>query len=215
MALGPHIHDPSGHRYGKGDMSFVGKALNAGLQAGFKKKRAEIEKRRKEAEKKASAEEEKAPTPEENKGGGGPIQITQGGSLPFRPSDKPVAPTIRGPKGRMQRNPELDKKKQEATDFNAALRDQAIVQNHSSAQFGRHMLPVSGEPVRATGYGPTNSRTGGINKVRMGQIHAEALRKEKARQRNRAAQKPQPNPASEPQKPSPESVPNNPTIPPA
>jgi hypothetical protein len=197
MVNGPHIHDPSGHRYGKGDLPIattIGTIKNAVI-AGRDKKRKELQKKQQEAGK-TKAEEEQ---PREEKTTEEPakkktVQLTVGDNIPTRPSGPRPAPTVRGAGGKFEPNEEYGKRKQADTDFNAGLEDQRIIQNHSAAQFDTHRVDIAGDqkinvpgkPMRATGYGPTNPRTGTTNKVQMGTIQKTAQKIDEIRTRNAA-----------------------------
>jgi len=201
MVIGPHIHDPSGHRYGKGNLDFAS-ALKAGLKAGVKNKQRQIEKNQKETKHAEDKPEQKAP--EETKRE--PVQITVGGDLPRRRAGDMPSPVRKGEGGKFEKNPAYGERKQADTDFNAGISDQKIIQNHSAAQFDEHRfdiageqkVKVSGKPMRATGYGPTNPRTGGTNKEQMGKIQKTAQRIEEARARNAALRTPHETPATKP-----------------
>ena len=174
MANGPHIHDPSGHRYGKGDLPIadtIGKIKSAVI-AGRDKKRKDIEKKNKDANKpQEKTPSEEAPKEPEAKPTG---MFIAGPTLAKRPGAMPNA-TTRGAGGRMQSNPEYQPWKQANTDFKAHQTEQLIIQNHSNHQFQDYTTPKTpGKPMRATGYGPTNPRTGTINKARMGTIQKAA-----------------------------------------
>jgi hypothetical protein len=207
MVNGPHIHDPSGHRYGAGAFNFA-KAIQNGLKSGraaqLKKQQDAQKKSQKEQAPPESAPKEDQPKkePAEKKA----VQITFGDNIPWRPSGPRPAPTVRGAGGRRESNEEYGKRKQAETDFNAGLEDQRIIQNHSAAQFDTHRFDIAGDqkikvpgkPMRATGYGPTNPRTGTTNKAQMGKIQETAQKIDEIRTRNAAIRTTQDTTATQP-----------------
>jgi hypothetical protein len=193
MPIGPHIHDPSGHRYGKGELPLarIAGAAQKAFASSRKNKRDELEKQRKDAEK--NKKKDKAPkedAPKEKTESGTKVQLTVDDKIPVRPSGPRPAPVRVGTSGKFEPEPAYGERKQAETDFNAGLREQLILQNHSSSQFGEHMITVPGKPMRATGYGPTNKKTGTTNKAQMGKIQETAQRIQEIKTRNAAVQKP-------------------------
>jgi len=190
-------HDVSGHRYGKGELP-IGSLANAARKAflaGRDKKRKELEKNKPKDDNKTTDKEPEPP--KSNK------VFIAGNTIGKRPVELP-SPTIVGEGGRVASNEDYWKAKQRNTDAAAHYQEQLTIQNHSNHQFQNYAVPhLPGKPMRATGYGPTNPKTGGFNKVKMGKLQKEANNIEALRAHNRELQsrRPQP-PAAESTPPS-------------
>lgn len=190
-------HDLSGHRYGAGELP-VSRIVNAATKAflsGRDAKRKELEKKSRDTGKpKAEEEKPKEEQPKEEPAEKKTVQLTVGDNIPKRPSGPRPAATVRGAGGKFEPNAPYGERKQAETDFNAGLEEQRIIQNHSAAQFDTHRVDIAGDqkikvpgkPMRATGYGPTNPRTGTTNKAQMGTIQKTAQKIDEIRTRNAA-----------------------------
>ena len=186
-------HDLSGHRYGEGKIpvgAWGNKALSS-LKGSIDKKKRQLEKQNKDKDKTAEDAGKVEPPKPPQEGGTG-VQITLGDSIPKHPSGDRPSPVKRGVGGKFEHNAPYSERKQADTDFNAGLREQMILQNHSLPQFGEHMVKVPGKPIPATGYGPTNKKAGTTNKARMGTIQETAQRIEKIRAATASMRRPQP-----------------------
>jgi hypothetical protein len=182
-------HDVSGHRYGKGELPIgsLASAARKAFLAGRDKKRKELEKNKPKDDDKTTDKEPEPPKKPT-------AQFIAGPTLAKRPGAMP-APTVRGTGGKMQSNPEYGKWKHTATDFKAHQTEQLVIQNHSAHQFQNFVAPrIPGAPIPATGYEPTNSRTGGFNKAKMGTIQKAANNIEALSAHNRELQSRRPQP---------------------
>jgi len=175
-------HDVSGHRYGKGEIP-IGSIANAARKAFL----AGRDKKRKELEKNKPKNEDKTPDKEPEPPKSNKVFIA-GPTLGKRPVDLP-SPSLAGEGGRRKSNPDYWKAKQRNTDAAAHQKEQLTIQNHSNHQFQNYAVPhLPGKPMRATGYGPTNPKTGGFNKAKMGSIQKAANNINALREHNKAAQ---------------------------